>query len=66
MIEYALKDKDDNLYELNDADIVQPAKGSLSLGDDVFTFENKIVENSSLHGAVKLGKTRIASREMLV
>ncbi len=66
MIQYALKDKDDNLYNLNDSAIVEPAKGSLSLGDDVFTFENKIVENSSLHGAVKLGKTRIASREMII
>jgi len=66
MIEYALKDKDDNLYNLNDSAIIQPAKESLSLGDDVFTFENRIVENSSLHGAVKLGKTRIASREVSI
>lgn len=66
MIEYALKDKDSNLFNLNDSAIVQPAKGSLSLGNDIFTFENKIVENSALHGAVKLGKTRITSREMVI
>jgi hypothetical protein len=66
MIEYALKDINEVLFPLNDSTIIQPAKGSFSLSDDVFTFENRIVENSSLHGAVKLGKTRIASRELTI
>lgn len=64
MIEYALKDIDDNEYVLNDAAIVEPAKGSLSFENEKFAFENKIVESSALHGAVKLGKTRIESREI--
>ena len=59
MIEYALKDIDDNEYVLNDAAIVKPARGSLSIDSDNFSFQNKIVESSALHGAVKLGKTRI-------
>jgi len=64
MIEYALKDIDANEYVLNDAAIVEPARGSLSFENEKFTFENKIVESSALHGAVKLGKTRIESREI--
>ena len=64
MIEYALKDIDDNEYILNDATIAEPAKGSLSFDSETFAFENKVVESSSLHGAVKLGKTRIMSREI--
>lgn len=64
MIEYALKDIDGNEYVLNDATITAPAKGSLSFENEMFSFENKVVESSALHGAVKLGKTRIASREI--
>ena len=64
MIEYALKDIDDNEYVLNDAAIVEPARGSLTIDSEGFAFENKVVESSSLHGAVKLGKTRIMSREI--
>lgn len=64
MIEYALKDINDNEYILNDAAIIEPTKGSLSFESEKFIFENKIVENSALHGAIKLGKTRIESREI--
>ena len=66
MIEYALKDIDGNLFNLNDTAIIEPTKSGLSLSNDIFTFENRIVENSSLHGAVKLGKTRIKSREITI
>ena len=64
-IEYALTDIDNNIIlNLNDDTVLQPAKGSLTFENEKFAFENKIVESSSLHGAVKLGKTRIASREI--
>lgn len=64
-IEYALTDINNNiLLNLNDDIIFQPAKGSLTFEKEKFVFENKIVESSSLHGAVKLGKTRIGSREI--
>lgn len=51
-------------YALNDATIAEPAKGSLTYESDSFSFENRVVESSALHGAVKLGKTRIESREI--
>ncbi len=64
-IEYALSDIDNNiLLSLNDNTVLKPAGGSLTFENEKFAFENKIVESSSLHGAVKLGKTRIASREI--
>lgn len=64
MIEYALKDENGNEVLLNDATIVQPARGSLTYDRDSFAFENQIVPNSSLPGSVKLGKTRVQSREI--
>lgn len=65
MIEYALRDEDGNELALNDtATISQPAAGSLTYGADLFTFENEIIANSALPGSVKLGKTRVESRQI--
>lgn len=66
MNEYALRDEDANELVLNDSSISQPARGSLMLGDDTFEYENRIVENSALPGSVKLGKTRLRQRELIV
>ncbi len=62
MIEYILQDEDGNQYELSGSGIDRPAKGSVTFSDEQFNFESKTIENSALSGAVKLGKTRLASR----
>ncbi len=66
MIEYALEDDSDNQFELSGVTIADPAKRSLTAGNDSFLYENKIVPNSALSGSVKLGSTRIESRELLL
>ena len=65
MREYSLLDEDYvSLVTLNGVLIENPAKGSLTLGSDNFLFESHIVEKSSLDGAVKIGSTRVASRDV--
>ncbi len=64
MIEYALRDIDDNEYVLNDASIDQPARGSFTYTAEDFQNDNRIVPNSAIAGSVKLGKTRLMSREI--
>jgi hypothetical protein len=64
MIEYALRNSAGDLIKLNDATIDNPVKGSTSLGPDNFTFENKIVEKSSLPGSVQLGQRRTMARPL--
>ena len=66
MIKYALEDNLTNQFELSGAAIAEPANRSLTPGDDSFLYENKIVPNSFLDGSVKLGLTRIESRELLL
>ncbi len=66
MIKYALEDNLTNQFELSGAAIAEPANRSLTPGDDSFLYENKIVPNSFLDGSVKLGSTRIESRELLL
>lgn len=66
MTEYALRDIDGNELILNDAVVEQPTRGSLDLGSDSISFDNRIVENSSLPGSVKLGKTRVQARELVI
>ncbi|MHA1302133.1 MAG: phage distal tail protein [Candidatus Heimdallarchaeaceae archaeon] len=61
MIEYALQDIDENEYELSGSSITEPAKSSVTFPSDRFRFDSKIVENSALPGAVKLGVTRLKS-----
>lgn len=65
MIEYALQDIDGNEYELNnDAGIDTVAKNSLTSLSDDFVWDQRIEQRSFLHGAVKLGKDRIAARSI--
>lgn len=64
MIEYSLRNSNDDLLPLNDATVSNPAKDSTTLTDDNFNFDNKIVENSALPGAVQLGKRRLISRNL--
>ena len=65
MIEYALKDIDDNEFNLNDNVVFGTvALNSLTSDVDPFVWENKIVEKSSLPGSVKLGKSRLQSRTL--
>ena len=66
MILYALEDDSSNQYELSGAAVSDPAKRSIAPGNDSFVYENRIVPNSFLDGSVKLGKTRIESRELLL
>ena len=62
---YALTEEDGTiLLNLNASGDDGPAKGSFTLGSDLFTYENRIVENSGLPGAIKLGATRIESRDV--
>ena len=63
MIEYSIEDINGNILALNDSSISNPTAGSVSLGESNYTFENRIVENSSLPGAVQLGKRRLQSKE---
>jgi len=62
MIEYILQDINEIEYELSGDGVSQPAKGSVTFENEEFLFESKNVENSSLPGAIKLGKTRLQSR----
>ena len=63
-IEYALKDIDDNIFNLNESANTDIFSGSLTYSDDSISNENNVVEKSSCPGAVKLGKTRTQSREL--
>jgi hypothetical protein len=64
LIQYALRNVNGDLTQLNDSTIDTIARKSLSLGDDNFSFENKIVEKSSLPGSVQLGERRLMAREL--
>ena len=66
MIEYAIRDVDDVELILNDSAVKQPVEGSVRLGADIITYQNRIVENSALPGSVKLGKTRVQSRQLTI
>jgi len=66
MIEYILQDINEVEYELSGSGIDQPAKGSITFESEEFLFESKDIENSSLPGAVKLGKTRLQSRNVSI
>lgn len=64
MIEYALQNSDLESFNLNGTLIHNPMKGSLTLNEDNFEYDNKIVEKSALPGAVQLGERRIMSRNV--
>jgi hypothetical protein len=65
MIEYALADIDGNELELTEEltfDTI--SKKSLTSDMDSFSWENRIVERSSLPGAIKLGNSRLENRSV--
>ncbi len=64
MIEYALRDVDDNEFVLNDSSIDQPARDSFTFLNDSFANDNRVVPNSALPGSTKLGRTRLMSKEL--
>ena len=63
MIEYQLKDANDNTYSLNGTLVSGSLKKSWTQESDVFDFDNKIVDRSFLPGASLIGEKRLMSRE---
>lgn len=63
MIEYALKDENDNTYSLNGTLVSSALKNSISQGADIFEYDNKIVERSFLYGSDLIGDKRLMARE---
>jgi hypothetical protein len=64
MIEYAFEDADGNQYAINGSGIGTIAKNTLRQGEDAFSWENKVIENSFLPGEKKLGTTRLMGRSV--
>jgi hypothetical protein len=65
MIQYALKDADGNELNLaTDAEFDAIAQNSLTSTSDDFSWENRIVEKSYLSGSIKLGVSRLATRDL--
>lgn len=62
MIEYLLKDKDDNTYDLNSSSVTVELSKSWSQGNDSFEYRNKVVERTYLPGSVKVGDSRLKDR----
>jgi hypothetical protein len=62
VIEYAFQDADGVQTLINGDTLPQIEGNSLAQGEDVFSWENKIVENSFLPGEKKLGTTRLQGR----
>ena len=63
MLEYELKDADDNTYSLNGTLVTTPLKKSWTQGADSFEYDNKIVERSFLPGSALIGEKRLRARE---
>lgn len=62
MIEYRLRDADNNIYNLNTSAVtVQLKEATTQLGDE-FQFENSIVPKSYLPGSVLVGNNRLMER----
>lgn len=63
MIEYNLKDRDGNLYSLNGGAVSRALKDSWTQGEDLFSYDSKIINKTFLPGATLVGSSRLASRE---
>lgn len=63
MIEYRLRDADNNIYNLNTSAVTVQLKESTTQLDDSFIFENSIVPKSYLPGSVLVGQNRLQERE---
>ncbi len=64
MIEYQLKDKDNNVFSLNGDSVTLALKGAMTQGSDSFSFDNKIVDKSFLAGSKLIGESRIEDRRI--
>ena len=62
MIEYQLKDSDDNLYDINGDSVTLALKGSFTQGEDSFSYDNRIVERSFLSGSALIGDKRLMQK----
>lgn len=63
MIEYQLKDADNNTYSLNGALVNGSLKKSWTQESDIFEYDNKIIDRSFLPGSSLIGEKRLRSRE---
>ncbi len=64
MIEYELKDIDDNTYPLNGDTVTVALKNTWTQGADTFEYENKVIERSFLPGATVVAPPRVMSRQL--
>ena len=65
MIQYALKDADGNTFNMStDTGFDVVARNSLTSSVDNFAWDVRVAERSALEGDVKLGESRIRSREI--
>lgn len=61
-VEFIFRDISGNDYSTNGSGISQLIAGSLTYNVDDYVWDNKLVDNTFLPGAVKLGNSRIKSR----
>lgn len=66
MIEYQLKDADENLFSLNGAAVTNALKNTWTQGSEDFSFDNKIIEKTYLPGSTKVGASRLMSRKFML
>ena len=66
MIEYQLKDKDDNTFDVNGDSVTLAFKESFTQGEDSFSFDNRIVERSFLPGSSLIGEKRLQSKSFIL
>ena len=62
MIEYELKDKDDNTYSLNGSAVSIDLKDTWTQGGDTFEYDNKILDKTFLPGSTLVGSSRLTGR----
>lgn len=66
MIEYKLKDVNNNTFSLNGDAVPFVLKGAMTQSGDDFSFDNKIVDRSFLPGSKKIGESRLESRRIVL
>ena len=62
MIEYQLKDKDGNTFDINGDSVSLALKGSFTQTEDSFSFDNRIIERSFLPGSSLIGEKRLQQK----
>ena len=66
MIEYKLENSNGDTLALNDSTVTGMERKSLTLGEDNYSIEWKIVDKSGQPGSVALGKARMKEREITI